>query len=236
MSITKEEAEAMVQAAVTAATAPLRSEIENLKTVTKPADPKPAEPPKTYTRAELEAAVGREEITKVQAQDIWDAQQERITRQLIAEGVQSAVSATTKTQTTKQRVEAYKDLIPGLMEDGSSDRERVRKRVNQLLERGHPKNHETELLALELTYGEIEGLRATKGARSEVETHEETGGGGSLRRSRGGEETPAGLKLSAGQRTYYEDLMAKGHYPGGWKDVKAELAFAPKRPSSRAMH
>jgi len=233
MSITEEQAKAMVAAAVKEATAPL---IEKLATLAPQPAPPPAPEPQVYTRAQLDAAVSRGSITEAEANAVWDKQQAEQTERLVEKRVEEKFQALNATSEVGARIGEYAALKPEILEEGNSARAKVKAQFDYLVRTGLPATKATELAALGMIYGPIDALKAAASGRSNDETHEEVGGGGE---PRGGSDKAAKkLKLSGDEKRYYQNAIDKGIYKD-WDAVEAELKFANQKLRARhsaAMH
>lgn len=214
--------QADLEAAVAAATAPLRAEIESLR------KPPPAEPPpaKYYTRAELQKAVDDEQITPAQMENIWQEQTERRTKEQVDQAVTNAVNGATREQRVRAQIQEYVDLIPELATKGSDPHKRVERQYKNYVDNGSPEILATELAALQTLFGPIEAVRSSRRSTEEIETHAETGGGAAPTGA-----APKKLKLSADRERHYQYLIDRGIY-SGWDAVEAEMKYA--KPKYRA--
>lgn len=193
---------------------------------------KKADPPKQYTRAELNAAVEAKQITQEAADQVWDDQ-----IQARADARAAAVATDTVTRAQrKERVDSdigrYMALEPDIVVDGSDIRKKVAAEYNFLVSMGDPKTTDTELKAIRAALGPLETLELAKSGRSQHDTHRETGGGGPGGKPKGEKETPLVAKLTQRQKDYYEGQIKSGQYKD-WKDVEATLKYADPetRPS-----
>ncbi len=184
--------------------------------------------PKVPTRAELLKFVDAGELTREQADAIWEKQiKEAVKREVVAE-VGVAAGAQERASRVEAELSGYKAIIADAWVEGSPERDKVTKEYRHLLSLGHAPTKETEAAALRAAFGDLETLRTSKSARSgPSETHEETGGG-KLPDSGGGKD---GLKgLSSREKEYYEAGIKAGRYKD-WKAVAAELEYA--NPNTR---
>lgn len=184
------------------------------------------EPPKVYTRAELNALVADGKISQDQADEQIDLQ---ISARAEAKAVQAAretVHRETRTGTVETQLSEYKALVPELLDRGSEAFDKVKAEFQYLLNLGDPNNLTTELKAIRAVHGPIEQLKAAKAGKPSHESHRETGGEG------GGGVGPkgGGLKLSEREKAHYQRLIDNGQYKD-WKEVEAEQKFA--RPDVR---
>ena len=108
------------------------------------------------------------------------------------------------------------------MRDGTEEREKVAKEYRDLVARGSPKDRSTELAALRVVFGSIEKIeKAQSRSKPDVQSDEQTGAGGDT----GGGEADKVKGLTARERAYYTDQIAKGRYKD-WDAVKEELTYA----------
>lgn len=180
-------------------------------------------PDKQYNRAELNALVDAEKISRDQADELWDKQLEtRITNKLTTH-FDEKTQVETQTREVAEELKSYKQLRPDVVVEGSPEREKVREEYRYLLSRGQPDSISTELLALRNIYGPHEKLR--RNSNVDRETHKETGGGSPPSQKKEGMP-----EMSAKERDYYEPLVKNGMYT--WKQVGEELKYA--NPSIRS--
>lgn len=178
-----------------------------------------AKPEKTYSRSQLRTLVDEGTITE----DQMDAQ---IERQMKAEATKSALSAV-ESQTERSKsaaiVDEYKELLDGLDDDGSDNRERAKEAFLSIVDiQGSPKGAAEiaryEVLALQQAFGPLKSLKK-KGrelSNSHRETHQEVGGD-----YEAGSKDPETKGLSKRVMDYYGPQVDKGMTT--WKDVKDEL-------------
>jgi hypothetical protein len=231
MSITAEQAAALVAKAVADATAPLVDRVAALAAPPAAPTPPAVPEPKQFSRAELDQAVTAGRITEAEATALWDKQAAEQTVRLVRDTVREAVQATTQQKTVETQIEEYATLKPDVLKPGTVDRERVTKQYNYLVSIGQPATKSTELAALGMVYGPLEGLKAARSGRPSEETHEEVGGG-----------APSGdpadsdgpkTKLSAREKAHYQNLINRGLY-NSWADVDKELEFSNSRVRANA--
>lgn len=222
MSVTKEEMQAAIEAAVTAATKPLNDQIASL-TAAPPPNPNNGAPPpeKIWTKAELRELIEKEQITEAQAEDVLERQREAKIRAAIREEVGLASA----NKSVSEQIDEFIALVPELTDKASKDAQRAKAQFENLVSRGMPKTRATELTALEMVYGTVDKLRAVKGARNEPESHMDAGGDGE---PSGNDGRRSKIKYTADEKRYYGDLISKGIYKD-WDAVDAEMAFANPR-------
>ena len=179
-------------------------------------------PPREFTRAELAASVEKGDLTQDQANNLWE-------RQIIKRADDSARETANQVVTDRETARSidadmlrYKELIPAVMRDGTEEREKVAKEYRDLVARGSPKDRSTELAALRVVFGSIEKIeKAQSRSKPDVQSDEQTGAGGDT----GGGEVEKVKGLTARERAYYTDQIAKGRYKD-WDAVKEELTYA----------
>jgi hypothetical protein len=182
-------------------------------------EPKKEEPPKTLTRADLRAAVEKQQLTQEEADNIWD-------RQLIEQAKNAAREEAGRTLTvtqTGQRIDAdlrqYRAVVPNAWKEGTEERAKVADEFRALVALGLPDSKETELAAMRSVFGPVEKLDKAR-SKPSVEADEQSGGAG--------EESERGTKqdvvkgLSAREKDYYGDQIKKGRYKD-WNEVGKEL-------------
>lgn len=229
MSITPEQAQAMIAEAVEKATAPLAQALAAAAARPAPAaEAPPAPPAPVYTRTQLDQAVSENKITAAEANALWDRQQQEQTAKLVKDTVREAVTDVGRANEVTSRIAEYTALKPEVLKEGSPERARVKQQFDYLVSIGQPATKATELVALGMIYGQLDTLKAAHSTTRDEETHQEVGGGAP---SNVGEPAPK-LKLSKDEKRYYGDLISKGIY-SGWDAVAEELKFASARVRSR---
>ncbi len=229
-SFTKADVEAAAsaagRAAAEAATAPLLAELNELRSKSAAAAPATKE----YSRAEINAAVDRGDITASDGEGVWDKQQDARTQRLAREAASDLLKTTKLTATLDDRIGDYSELAPKAFVEGTPERQRVKKQYDYLISIGQPATKSTELAALSLALGDIDGLRAASRGTVRRETFEDVGGGDADGGGQGstGDGIPKGMTLTATQRSYYQQKIDRGIYPN-WKAVVDELKFAVPR-------
>ena len=180
-----------------------------------------AKPEKIYSRSQLKDLVEEGTITEAQ----MDAQ---IEKQLNDKAKKSALDAVDRrTELTKSTgiVDQYKELLNGLDEDGSENRERAKAAWLDIVDiQGQPRTPEQkaqyEVLALQQAFGSLKSLKG-KGrelSNSHRESHQEVGGDHDT-----GSKNPETKGLSKRVTDYYGPQVDKGMTT--WKDVKEELKY-----------
>lgn len=190
--------------------------------------------PKTYTKAELKAAVEAGQITQEQADDAWDQQRETQIREAARTEALNAVTAKSTKERIDGDIESYKRLKPEIMESGSDIRTKVEAEFQYLVrELGEPGSGpgvlKTQLKAIRAVLGPLDRLEKAASARRAAD-HEQQGGGSGEGKGKGGGEGGGGGKalhehLTGDNKAYYEKGIKAGRYKD-WKDVDAELKYA----------
>lgn len=227
---TPEQVAEMVQAAVTAAVSPLAAEIENLKKAP-PVAAAPKQEQPEYTRAQIDQAIESGQISRTDGEALWATQTERRAAKVAAEAATQAIEARAHEDKVSGAIGEYSAVVPRAFQEGTPERAKVKAEFDRLVSEGQPKTRATELVALRLTFGGIEGLKAAAGAQRERITSQEGGAGGGRGNREGGEDAngvPRDLDLSSKQVSHYTKLIDRGIYKG-WDEVRAELKHARGR-------
>lgn len=201
--------------AAEAEAARLREELERMRNP-------PKAPP---TREELDSLVASGDLTRAQADKVWENQ---ITERATVEAA-SRLAADNQARATAAVVDAqlagYKDATPDAWVEGSPERAKVEREYRALIDLGYPPSRATEAAALRAAFGDLATLQASKSARrGPADTHSETGGGTPPGGSGDGGDGPP-KNLTARERAYYEDKINRGIYRD-WKQVADERKFA----------
>ena len=193
----------------------LAAELAELKKV------KTVEPPKRYTRADLNAAVTAGQRTDAQADELLAKQIKEDTKNEVTQEVLSTVKAEAAQQKVVSDLAEYKRLAPEILDEDSDTRKKIGEEYRDLVDAGMPNNLATERAAIRAVLGPLEKLKVAKSARRDDEHHEETGGRSS------GNRTPKNKVegLSARQKEFYDSKIKLGVYKD-WKEVEAELAYS----------
>ena len=182
---------------------------------------KPADLPKQYTRAQLNAAVAAGEITQEQADAYLDSQVENRAQRVALE----TVSAVERKRLVDSEVARYKAVAPEILDDTHDARKSIKVAFNGLVELGDdPRDVATQLKAIRSVLGPIDRLEKARSGTTQHAFHQETGGGGG-----GGDQRPKTGKLAeqlnASAKAHYEDGIKKGRYKD-WAAVEDELKYA----------
>lgn len=181
---------------------------------------------RSYTRAELNAAVKEGLISEDERDAYIEGERDRKVEKKIAEAVEERVRARESSKRIGDAVKEYTSLVPDVMEEGSKARAKVAAEFKYLVDEiGMPNDAGTELVALRNALGPIETLKRRQALRGERETMQETASMGE--EPEGGAERdtwPKGMTQKA--KDYYDDQIKKGQF----KDRKAVVAMIEKAP------
>ena len=221
----------MIAAKVTQAVAEVRAEIGPLLAELKALkEAKPADKPaQQFTKAQLAVFVEEGKLTQDAADTVWENQiVERATRKAV-EGARIVVETGEKQRTVAQQMAEFQTLIPDAWEEGTPEREQVRKAYKRLTGSGLTGTREQlELAAMIATFGDPADIRKARGhgRNGPADSFEDSGDSGGRRRKGEGDDADGAPKgLTQAQRTHYEKGIAAGRYKG-WTDVREELKFA----------
>lgn len=181
-----------------------------------------SEPPKQYTRAELDSMVAEGKINQAQADEAYEQQVERR-----AEGAAvRVIEARDLGKSVTAQIDDYAASIPNVLKAGTPERAKVEKEFQILVKNGSPANKATELAALRSAFGDISVVRQAQGHRH-VESHQESGGNGG--RGDGAPPNRDGVPASvpAHKVGYYQKMIDQGMYRN-WSDVETVEKFAGK--------
>lgn len=189
----------------------------------------PAEKPKRYTRAELNAAVEAKQITQEQADAQIEAQIREDARSDAALVANETVTAAQQKVRVDTEIARYKVVAPEILDDAHETRQRIKDEFQALVDLGDdPRQLSTQLKAIRAVLGPVEKLERARNGKPAHESHREFGGGGG--------ESQGGKKKDDDSALTYDDLSPreKAHYDKGiasglYKDkaaVNAELKFA----------
>ncbi len=211
-----------------------------------PADPSKAEDanpdePRILTPDEIEDAVEKGKITRTEATQYQITQGEKRGEARATEAASSARATADLSAEVNGKIDQYLERHPALKAREGEDWTRLEAKVQELSKRGHANDARTELLALEMVFGEL-GDDIREITREHRDVHEETGGGGHRGRpARAAEGDPDGDwdKSAAppwfdSKLTFHYSAMIKdGHYTG-WNDPllvkEAEIKRDQMRP------
>jgi hypothetical protein len=186
-------------------------------------EPGPTPPPRGPGLTQLRKAVDDGEITQDQMDVELERQRQTSVRHEMDQRDLKLKAEILSDNEAEAKFADYVDVYPDIQTEGSANREKVRAKYVDLLRRGHTEGKGTQLLAMEVCFGEVSKVRE-KTAETR-DTHAETGGpGGSPGEGeQNGEEdsakAAAAKKLSSVQMAHFQDLIGKGRYTG-WDDEK----------------
>lgn len=184
------------------------------------------DPPKRYTKAQLNAAVQAGEISQEQADQQWELQVHQEAEGRAERVAREVVSAERSKEVIDSEIARYQGVAPEIMDDSHETRQKIQAEYSyQLRTLGQPKGAATQLAAIRAVLGPIDNLERARSGRFKAEHHEETGGGGG-----GGsrEQRKTGKlvdQLNADSKKHYERQIERGLYLN-WDAVEAELKFA----------
>jgi len=189
------------------------------------------EPPKEYTRVELNEMVRKKEMSESEAQTIFDSQNMLRTEQTAESAALKALANKEYTDRTQSSIDKYKAFDPELGTKGSDSFKRVQAEVVKQCDiLGISPRDATlgiELAACRQVYGDEASLAGNELSRP---THKETPGAGKAE-TQNQEGMPKGL--SGREKSYYEEGIRSGRY-SGWEAVSEELKYANDSIRSRA--
>ena len=172
----------------------------------------PSEPAK-HTRESLQKLVDSKDLTPEQAGAKWQEQEidDRVTAK-VAEAEQrigTQLRQGVANSNLQTQVDEYKAAMPEVMNEGTTERESLKKEYQWLLSQGHQAGLHTELLALRSAFGEAKG-RSTetthqRGATRESSSSSGKGNRGSTAKADGGD-----IDLTDRQRVYYTKRVDGG--------------------------
>lgn len=188
------------------------------------ANEKPAEKPKTPQ--EIQALVDQGAMTQIEATAFLVRQE----REAIKKSLREEQAGEARSQKLVNEIARYQKSIPAIGQSGSPERTRLTREFERLVELGLPGDATTELAALRTVFGDPDGVEERTAARPA--SQEDLGGSGGRGGASPSESDSSGAPkdLPAKQREFYEGKIAKGMYPGGWKnkDLQKELSYVPR--------
>lgn len=187
---------------------------------------------KEYSLDELEAMIATGSITRADAYRHREEVVERRLASKLKDDFQKETSTATRLATMSKTIYDYVQAVPDLSSVDTTIRQRVDSEFDYLVAL-QGKDHRQltdidrrafELNALRNVLGPIETL--TKRMTTNAEPHQGIPGG---TRPTGKVNTDQALlnKLTPREVKHYNRMFELGKYPGGWKDVVAELKYAP---------
>lgn len=219
----------MIATAVHKTREEFEARMETLKAEREVKGPKP---PVEYTKGQLAAFVEAGQLTQDAADQAWENQiVERATRKA-TEAATNAFASGTLQRTIAEQMAEFQVLIPDAWEEGTPEREKVKKAYRSLTADGiKGSKDQLELAALKQAFGDPADIRKSRGlGRSgPAESFEDSGGNGSGRRGQdpGGDKDGPPKGLDSRQRAHYEKGIAAGRYKD-WSAVREEMKFAKR--------
>jgi hypothetical protein len=193
---------------------------------------------KEYTWAELEGFIASGQITRADA----EAHREEVITKRVSSKIKGEFTQETRTagrgQALSQAISSYVEAVPAIMTVGSDERSRLDEEFDFLAsvqgldasKMDDVSRKALQLTALRTVYGPIDSL-VKRNAPVKTETHQGSIGGVRPRSSTNPDQALLD-GLTKQQVVHYNKMFRAGRYPGGWKDVAAELKYvAPKRGS-----
>jgi len=213
----------------------LQGQVETLQNTQ--SQPTSEEPVQTYTRQQLRDFVENEQLTQDQADQIWDRQVELANDAKIDAAVARVTNSTDEklsSQRVLDRINEFVKILPDIQEDGSDNREKVRREYSALAgvlgepEKGSDQALKMQLAALERAFGSEDKLREQIRSQSDDRETMESLGGGDPDETVSTPKTGKLKNLSADKRAYYQRGIDQGRYKD-WDEVEAELSFERKK-------
>lgn len=208
------------------ARARLEGELEAMKRT--PAPSTPATPPR-YTAGQLQQMIDEGKATVGQVL----AYQEETLRQEMAstleKKVEEKLSSARKVLTVQQELDAYKQLVPGIVDGTAPERRKVEQEFAYLVQMGYDaRDPRTELMAARAALGSVETIKARHQAKSIITPRETM-----LDQSTSNNTSTPAVKdplkaLPSAHRQHYQKMIDRGVYKG-WDEVREELAYVPGR-------
>jgi hypothetical protein len=186
-----------------------------------------------YSWSQLEEFITQGRITRADA----EAHREQVIEKRLSSKIKGDFTKEQSTVTRGQALQAsiaqYIDAVPAIMTEGSEDRIRLDEEFEFLASvQGVDSSNlddatrrALQLTALRTVYGSVDAL-AKRTVQPRTETHQGLPGGVRPKPSTNPDQTLLD-GLSKAQVAHYTKMLSAGRYPGGWKDVVAELKFAP---------
>jgi len=191
-----------------------------------------------YDWPQLEEFIQQGRITRADAQ----AHREKVIEKRLARSIKGEftqeVTTANRSQALQVSIQKYIDAIPAIMTEGSDERERLESEFEFLASvQGidHAKMTDSQRKALQLTalrtvHGPIDSL-VKRSEKPKGETHQGLPGGTRPRPSTNPDQALLD-GLTKREVVHYNKMFRAGRYPGGWKDVVAELKFDRKSPKA----
>lgn len=192
-----------------------------------------------YDWNQLEQFIVQGRITRADA----EAHREKVITKRLAKTIKGDFTKETQTAGRSQALSAsiteYVKAVPAILTEGTVERERLDQEFEWLASvqgLDSSKMDDISRKALQLTalrnvHGPIDSLNKRSAAQLKTETHQGLPGGARPQPSNNPDQSLLD-GLSKAQVAHYNKMFRAGRYPGGWKEVVAELKFeAPKKGS-----
>lgn len=203
----------------------LEGQLEATRTAPPVPEPK-VEPRLTWTQ--LEAGIAEGKITQAQALDYRDETLRQDLKRDFDQQLREERTTRERSTTVSGELAQYKQAIPAILSVGTPERQKVEREFAYLVSIGYDaKDLRTELIACRTALGDVRTIKE-KQLASTIPTDRGTMQDIS---ANGKPKTDAKdpLKaITAEQRKYYQHMIDRGQYKG-WKEVREELEFVPKR-------
>jgi len=189
-----------------------------------------------FTVAQLSEGVNNGVITEDQKFEQLQLQNRELAKRDAAE----AWHREQRTQTLRQELNEYSQLVPGWDVVGTPANLEATRNYQDLLKRGLSENETTKLLALERTFGPAHRIKAARASKvrtsTQRDTAQEVGRRGTSPSSKS-KADPLSI-LSLDEKRLYKSYIDKGIYKN-WGEVRAEVkgaATQTSNPQLRAKH
>ncbi|HUT61231.1 MAG TPA: hypothetical protein VNA25_25560, partial [Phycisphaerae bacterium] len=150
----------------------------------------PAQTPKRYSRAELQAAVDAGTITQANADGYIDQLRTEDLDRRLNDGIAKAKADILAESDVKAELNQYIESVPDIMVEGSEERNRVQAEYTELINKfGNPEGIRTQLLAVRNVMGPVRSGRTDLPSERE---HDRTGAGGGDGKSAAVKNDPLG--------------------------------------------
>ena len=189
---------------------------------------------KTYSWEQLEGWINEGRITRPQANEY----REGVVRQQAAREAETRAAqqleVTQRHQMVVTSIGQYRQALPSLAVLSSPERTKAEAEYAFLVQlHGKPRDAAQQLTyelgALRAAFGDVEALSKLRAshetARTNQEAFVETQQSGKPPATTDNTAIPAEVAKNPRLLEHYNRMMRSGRYPGGWKDVKAELDF-----------
>jgi len=193
-----------------------------------------------YTWAQLEEFITQGRITRADA----EAHREQVLERKLANKIKGDFTkesyTTSRSQALQASINEYVAAVPAVLTEGSEDRQRLDEEFDFLAsvqgveasKLDNATRQALQLTALRTVYGPIDKLVKRNLVSDKTETHQGLPGG--VRPAPKSNPDQALLDgLTKVQVAHYNKMFRAGRYPGGWKDVVAELKYEAPKPVRR---